>query len=222
MPRELVYPCFLTCLEYTEDDYWKNIFEDLSFGITPQGTYITKNYLISNVKTREFVYKINPENDSELLFWDIYTLFSEKLGLKSLNEVEEFKNSIDSSEMIFNSWNSIKKKSIRDSIIMNYVNTKAEQYNFTNKKTREFLNTINLGLMLKLINTKNIHYDNGVIYDIHGISFSENNFILNRTNDYTANTIEYFKTKITLVDIWIKMIELFVKSIYIPTKKSII
>jgi hypothetical protein len=161
------------------------------------------------------VYKINPENDSELLFWDIYTLFSEKLGLKSLNEVEEFKNSIDSSEMIFNSWNSIKKKSIRDSIIMNYVYTKAEQYNFNTKKTKELLNTINLGLMLKLINTKNIHYDNGVIYDIHGIEFSENNFVFNRTNEYTNNTIEYFKTKISLVEFWVKMIELFVKSVYV-------
>ena len=219
MPRELLYPCFLTCLEYTEDDYWKNIFEDLSFGITPQGTYITKNYLISNVKSKEFVYKINPENDGETLFWDIYTALSEKLGLKSLNELEDFKNSIDSSEIIFNSWNSIKKKSIRDSIIMNYVSTKADQYELSHKKSKELLNTINLGLMLKLINTKNIHYDNGVIHEIHGIDFYTNDFVFNKTNDYTTNTIEYFKLKITLVDIWAKMIEIFVKSIYTPIPK---
>lgn len=219
MPRELMYPCFLTCLEYTEDDYWKNIFEDLSFGIAPQGTYITKNYLISNVKTKEFVYKINTENDGETLFWDIYTALSDKMGLKSLNEIEDFKNSIDASEIIFNSWNSIKKKSIRDSIIMNYVSGKAVEYDLSPSTAKKLLNTINLGLMLKLINTKNIHYDNGVIHEIHGFDFCTGDFVFNKTNDYTVNVIECIKIKLTLVDIWARMIDIFVKSIYTPPAK---
>lgn len=214
-----MYPCFLTCLEYTEDDYWKNIFEDLSFGIAPQGTYITKNYLISNVKTKEFVYKINTENDGETLFWDIYTALSDKMGLKSMNEIEDFKNSIDASEIIFNSWNSIKKKSIRDSIIMNYVSGKAVEFNLSPKTAKKLLNTINLGIMLKLINTKNIHYDNGVIHEIHGFDFCDGDFIFNKTNDYTVNVIECIKIKLTLVDIWTRMIDIFVKSIYTPQAK---
>ena len=111
--RVLVYPCFLSCTEYTEDEYWKNIFEDLAFAITPQGAYISKHYIISNTKNKEFVYKINIDLDPETIFIDIYNLFSEKLGIKSVQEIEDYKNSIDSSELVFNSWNSIKKKSIQ-------------------------------------------------------------------------------------------------------------
>lgn len=216
MPRELLYPCFLTCVEYTEDDYWRNIFEDLSFGITPQGTYISKNYLISNVKNKEFVYKINPDIDSETIFTDIYTLLSEKLGLKSLIEIEDYKNSIES-EITFNSWNSIKKKSIKDSIIMNYVNVKSEKYNLTTQTSKRLLNTINLGIMLKFITIKHIDYENGIINNIEGFIFFENNFQFDKCIDQgasTSNVIEYNKVKITLVDIWLKMVDILCKSIY--------
>lgn len=216
MPKELIYPCFLTCLEYIEDDYWKNIFEDLSFGITPQGTYISKNYLISNIKTKEFVYKINADLDAETLFMDVYTLLSDKLGLKSLNEIEEYKNNIEL-ETTYNSWNSIKKKSIKDSIIMNYVNTKSEQFNFTTQTSKRLLNTINLGIMLKFINTKHITYENGMINEIEGFVYRENEFNFNKNLETTtsSNVIEYNKIKISLVDIWFKMIDMLVKSIYI-------
>ncbi len=216
MPKELIYPCFLTCLEYIEDDYWKNIFEDLSFGITPQGTYISKNYLISNIKTKEFVYKINVDLDAETLFMDVYTLLSDKLGLKSLNEIEEYKNNIEL-ETTYNSWNSIKKKSIKDSIIMNYVNTKSEQFNFTTQTSKRLLNTINLGIMLKFINTKHITYENGMINEIEGFVYRENEFNFNKNLETTtsSNVIEYNKIKISLVDIWFKMIDMLVKSIYI-------
>ena len=67
--RVLAYPCFLSCTEYTEDEYWKNIFEDLAFGITPQGAYISKNYIISNTKNKEFVYKINITNFNINIFF---------------------------------------------------------------------------------------------------------------------------------------------------------
>jgi hypothetical protein len=216
MPRELLYPCFLTCVEYTEDDYWRNIFEDLSFGITPQGTYISKNYLISNVKNKEFVYKINPDIDSETIFTDMYNLLSEKLGLKSLMEIEDYKNSIES-EITFNSWNSIKKKSIKDSIIMNYVNVKSEENNLTTQTSKRLLNTINLGIMLKFITIKHIDYENGVINNIEGFTFSENNFHFDKCLDQgvgTSNVIEYNKVKISLIDIWFKMVDILCKSIY--------
>lgn len=214
MPKELLYPCFLTCVEYTDDEYWRNIFEDLAFGITPQGTYISKNYLISNMKNKEFVYKINRDIDSETIFFDVYTLLSEKFGLKSLAEIEEYKNSIES-EMTFSSWNSIKKKSIRDSIIMNYVNAKSEEYSFSTQTSKKLLNTINLGLMLKFITIKNIDYENGVITHIKGFKFATNSFNFDKSIEQTtSNIIEYNKSKISLIDIWFKLVDFLCKSIY--------
>ena len=47
---ELVYPFFLKCCEYTDDIFWKFVFEDLAYGKSPYGTYITKNFLCCNYK----------------------------------------------------------------------------------------------------------------------------------------------------------------------------
>ena len=212
--RVLVYPCFLSCTEYTEDEYWKNIFEDLAFGITPQGAYISKHYIISNTKNKEFVYKINIDLDPETVFIDIYNLFSEKLGIKSVQEIEDYKNSIDSSELVFNSWNSIKKKSIRDSIILDYVTKKSEEYTLSRSKAKELLNTINLGILLKFISNKHIHYDDNEIKEIEGFEFNQNTFIFTKTTEYSSNTLEYNKYKISLVDVWVKFVEMLTKSVF--------
>jgi hypothetical protein len=212
--RVLVYPCFLSCTEYTEDEYWKNIFEDLAFAITPQGAYISKHYIISNTKNKEFVYKINIDLDPETIFIDIYNLFSEKLGIKSVQEIEDYKNSIDSSELVFNSWNSIKKKSIRDSIILDYVTKKSEEYNLSRAKAKELLNTINLGILLKFISNKHIHYDDNEIKDIEGFEFKQDGFVFTQTTEYSSNTLEYNKYKISLVDVWIKFVEMLTKSVF--------
>jgi len=209
-----VYPCFLSCTEYTEDEYWKNIFEDLAFGITPQGAYISKHYIISNTKNKEFVYKINIDLDPETVFIDIYNLFSEKLGIKSVQEIEDYKNSIDSSELVFNSWNSIKKKSIRDSIILDYVTKKSEEYTLSRSKAKELLNTINLGILLKFISNKHIHYDDNEIKEIEGFEFNQNTFIFTKTTEYSSNTLEYNKYKISLVDVWVKFVEMLTKSVF--------
>lgn len=212
--RVLVYPCFLSCTEYTEDEYWKNIFEDLAFAITPQGAYISKHYIISNTKNKEFVYKINIDLDPETIFIDIYNLFSEKLGIKSVQEIEDYKNSIDSSELVFNSWNSIKKKSIRDSIILDYVTKKSDEYNLSRAKAKELLNTINLGILLKFISNKHIHYDDNEIKDIEGFEFKQDGFVFTQTTEYSSNTLEYNKYKISLVDVWIKFVEMLTKSVF--------
>lgn len=214
--RVLVYPCFLSCTEYTEDEYWKNIFEDLAFSITPQGAYISKNYIISNTKNKEFVYKINVNLDPETIFVDIYNLFSEKLGIKSVQEIEDYKNSIDAGEMIFNSWNSIKKKSIRDSIILDYVTKKSNEYNLSRIKSRELLNTIHLGILLKFISNKHIHYEEGEIIKIEGFDFEDGLFTFTKTTEYTSNVLEYNKHKISMVDVWVKFIEMLVKTVF-PT-----
>ena len=56
--KEILYPIFLECYNHSDDIYWQNIFEDLSYGISPYGTYFSKDYLCCNYKKKEFSYKI--------------------------------------------------------------------------------------------------------------------------------------------------------------------
>ena len=60
--KEIIYPIFLECCQYTTDIFWENVFEDLSYGKTPYGTYITKDFLCCNYKEKEFSYKIEKNN----------------------------------------------------------------------------------------------------------------------------------------------------------------
>lgn len=225
--RTLVYPCFLTCAECTDDEYWKNVFEDLAFSITPHGVYISKDYIISHIKSKEFVYKINTDADPDTLFADIYGLFSEKLGIKSNQETEECRNTIleDTNELVFDSWNSIKRKSVRDSVILNYVAKKSTEYKLSIRKTRELLNAINLNILLKFVSNRQVQYENGDIVDIEGFTYDIGTFkftpppstqqsVVSTLSDYckgsvvsTLSPFEYNKTTVSMVDAWTKYMD---------------
>ena len=56
--NKLIYPIFLSCCEFSKDNFWKFIFEDLAYGNCPYGTYIVKNYICCNYKGKEFMYTI--------------------------------------------------------------------------------------------------------------------------------------------------------------------
>ena len=81
--KDILYPIFLECLQYTTDTFWENIFEDLAYGKTPYGTYINKNFLCCNYKNKEFSYKIEKKN-ADQLYNDVFNLLAKKLGLLSL------------------------------------------------------------------------------------------------------------------------------------------
>ena len=81
--REIVYPYFLHCCSKTADHFWKYIFEDLSYGKTPYGSYINKNFLCCNFKGKNFSYKLDFNKTYDKTFNDIYDLFVKKLGILS-------------------------------------------------------------------------------------------------------------------------------------------
>ena len=56
--KEIVYPIFLECCQYTEDTFWESIFTDLAYGKPPYGTYISKGFLCCTHKKKDFSYKI--------------------------------------------------------------------------------------------------------------------------------------------------------------------
>ena len=130
---ELVYPFFLKCCEYTDDIFWKFVFEDLAYGKSPYGTYITKNFLCCNYKNKEFSYKIEPNKDPKQLFENIHRLLFYKFGLMSEKDklsrrkiFENTKNTIENN--CKQSWNNIKKKNIKNIIIENFIIRMKKKY----------------------------------------------------------------------------------------------
>ena len=111
---ELLYPKFLECCQFTEDTYWKFVFEDLACGKSPYGTYLTKNFLCCNYKDKEFSYKIDINKDSKRLYQDIFELLHNKFGLLSnkdkIKQRELFEIEKESDSIEDNDWQNIKKK----------------------------------------------------------------------------------------------------------------
>ena len=75
--KDIVYPIFIECLQFTEDIFWENIFEDLAYGKTPYGTYISKDFLCCKYKKKDFSYKIE-RKDPKILYEEVYNLLANK------------------------------------------------------------------------------------------------------------------------------------------------
>ena len=171
MKDKLVYPFILYCCDYATDYYWRNIFEDLAYGRSPFGTYIYKNTIIYTVKGKEFTYVITDKKTPEENYNNIYNLFSKKIGIKSLKETY-IKNKCDDDNLSnYSSWNSIKKKRMKNILIEKFILKKKEEYNLSYDVCRKFVITINLSILFKTLSGKNIEMEEGNINSIDGVTF---------------------------------------------------
>jgi hypothetical protein len=177
--KEILYPVFLECLQFINDAFWENIFEDLAYGKTPYGTYISKDFLCCNYKDKEFSYKIE-KKDPETLYNDIYSLLGKKLGILSLrdktNRQIDFQNIENELKECRKNWANIRKKNIKDLLIERYVLNMKTKYSLSYKQSQTLLSTIFIGLVFKVISVKDIKYSDGSITEIDGITFDEKDF----------------------------------------------
>jgi len=174
--KEIIYPIFLECCKFTTDKFWYNTFEDLSYGISPYGTYFSHDLLCCNFKKKTFSYNIIGKN-SETIFYEIYELLREKVGLMS--ETERRVKQLDTEGIISRlksaraSWGSIKKKNLKDLTIEIFVSEMKVKYSLSIAQSREIMMFIKLGLVFKSISADDIVYLDGKIQSINGIEFSE-------------------------------------------------
>ena len=181
---EVIFHIFLECCKFCPDPFWVNIFEELSYGKTPYGVYISKKYLCCNYKNKEFSYKIENDNDPKKVFEDVYELLSKRLGLLSTQEKLkkrlDFNNIEDSLKESKQNWNSIKKKNVKDLMIEKFVIKMKYKHSLTFKQARYLLSLIIITLIFKIITQKDIIYNNVVIDRIEGIEFQKKKIILKR------------------------------------------
>lgn len=187
--KEILYPIFLECCPFAEDTFWENIFEDLVYGKTPYGTYINKNFLCCSYKNKEFSYKIERKHP-KIIYDDIYSLLTNKLGILSQREknkkrIDFYKTENDIKETTQN-WANIRKKNIRDTLVEMYVIDMKQKYKLSVIQAKHLLSSIFTGLIFKVINSKDIIYEDGKITKIEGIDFEKNKYIITK-NIYTVD-----------------------------------
>ena len=176
LKKEIVYPIFLECHQHAKDTFWKNVFEDLAYGKTPYGTYISKDFLCCSYRKKEFSYKIERKKAKQV-YHEVYNLLVNKLGLCSPTEKIKQRKAFDEyeSSIRFSSdnWSSIRKKSIKELLIELFVTRMKKEHSLTLKQSRHLLSAISLAMIFKVITSEDIQYEDGIIHSIEGISFSK-------------------------------------------------
>lgn len=181
--KEIIYPIFLECCQYADDNFWVNIFEDLAYGKTPYGTYINKNFLSCSYKNKEFSYKIIKKDPKEI-YNDIYNLLTKKLGI--LSKQEKIKKRLDFHKTETKikerrqEWSKIKKKNVKELLIERYVVNMKNMYNLSIKQSRYLLSIIFISLIFKVITNQDIEFCNSKIVNINGIEFSDKKIHIKR------------------------------------------
>lgn len=211
--HDILYPIFLECCQYAVDDFWFNVFEDLSYGKTPIGTYISKGFLYCTKKDNSFSYKI-PLSDPKTVYEQVYRLLDKKLGLLSDMDVRLrrecfYKISTDIGEK-YDSWASIKQKNIRDLLIEEYVINNLKKYRIDMKKTKYLMSTLAILMSNKKINSSDIQYNQGTITSINGIEFEQGRILVNvhDTKKITFTCPDVAELKPTLMSgLWGKYLE---------------
>ena len=210
MGKEITYPIFLECAAYTEDHFWRSVFEEMAYEKTPYGCYITKGYLNCSFKGKEFSYRIPDAGDPAKVHADVMALVRDRLGVSSssdkLRHIQDFARMEDEIKDLKNSkWTSIKKKTSKDFIIENFVIEMKAQWHLSESITRQLLGTIISGMIFKVYCPKDIHYELGKITAIDGLEFHEGGFSTRTlTESGVAGPVIVFNEKINLRELWYK------------------
>lgn len=184
---QIVHPIFYKCLEYINDPFWKDVFENLSMGKYPNCIYISKNNIYGTNKKKPFIYNIPSENcDPKLIYEELKNILMTNTSLCSNQDTKTSKQKQKEKKQD-TTWSGIKKKNEKDVYLVNYVLKQKEIHNLDWIKTRELYSLIKSSY----ITTKDIIFNNNQIQSIKGIVYNpETGTFTNNTNMKTDSTAD--------------------------------
>lgn len=179
--KPTINPIFEKCANLTDDDYWKDIFNDCAKGTFPRN-FTFKNGILTHKKGN----KINRLEISESpieAFQSSLRFFQEEGGnlsdrdRKRLQMLEEEKL-LELANFSNKTWKDIKTEKLRDILIAEFINNVCEKHDFDEEEKTELSTTIKKGLMLKYLDKNNIILKEGKITEIGGLKYNK------ETNSY--------------------------------------
>ena len=164
--RVLNYPVFLRCVQFAEPGLWRDTFEDLAYGVCPPGVFLTEPKTNPEAaqggpgvtlfsKNKNFVYDFTINAPPKQLYDDIVQLFTAK-NVCNVSETGAFFNSLKQAPAPVKGWAEIKKKSIRDVLVQNYLIQKAAAYELTDAQLKSVHSFVSTALTLNLLDKEDI------------------------------------------------------------------
>lgn len=214
----IIFPEFLSCNDFTCDNYWKDVFEKCACNKFPQNCWYdnSKNTLsiklpIAGGKFQTEVHALtaDPETNYKIMI----DIFRNKLDLKSSIDLRLQKDIIEESRKSHEinldcEWKKLKPKYLQDYMIMNYILSLKDKYSLNQREVTKLYLNIYTGFNLKKISTDDINYENGKIISIDCLTFNPDNRTFVITNDYGNSSRNEKNSTTTKVD---SSIEKFIK-----------
>jgi hypothetical protein len=205
---KIVYPIFLQCSQFSEETFWKSVFEDLAYGVCPSNVKLNDNgiYITTTISQFNFYFEDYEAYD---LYVSVKELFKKNLNIipKSDKIKQKFKFYQCLQNKKFNSWADIRKKNTKLILIKNYVIKMKTEKNLTSRQMKQLLSLIQIGFHFKLLTLDDITYDvsSGSILDIQGVSIVDNRVSLDRVFKVSPLVNEPpVNTKIKMKSLWDK------------------
>jgi len=184
----VVYPIFLECCKYTNDEFWKNIFEHMSYGKCPSCIYISNNTIYSSNKKKSFSFIIPVDKSTPEVFSELKELLMKNTSLCSVADTKAKREKINSKvnkDEISNSttWTEIRKKNLKEIFIIKFVIRMKSEYKLTWDSARELYRIIQIGFITKTQTSKDVNFSMKRIQSIDGIEYDDNGHFYNEYRD---------------------------------------
>jgi hypothetical protein len=144
--RDVVNPIFLTCKPFCPNEYWKGVFDDLAYGKYPKQLYISGGYMQNaNRKKVSFYYNLKNGKNPKYITEDIIEILTNHTDLISSDEIKKKKDDNEQFKKdTWNQWKDIKRKYIKDVLLMEYCLDLRKIYGWTLKKATEVFQALTL------------------------------------------------------------------------------
>lgn len=160
MKRDILYPCFLRVLTTIDDYYWKNIFENMAYGVCPYGTFIHQGTLYCNIKEKQISYHFASKPDADIRDTLLH-YFRTKLSIGTLSEFMAVRTAMENTLLLSNytSWKDIRKKNIQTILLINYALHVGKKHNLNINQVQQLFKDICTGFTFKWIDKDDVVYD---------------------------------------------------------------
>jgi len=171
--KDIIYPVLHKCSLNENNDYWKQVFNDLSRGLCPKSITIKNGVITGNISRKNNII-YNFLNDNEIMIQNkIKELFSNIIKSDYQNNQGE----IDSINAFYNDfknmeWKNIKKKNIKEFLLQKYTIELKNKFNIKLSKLHSIYNTLlDSFYVYKTHSNLDIEYSDGIIHHISDIDY---------------------------------------------------
>ena len=133
--KELLHPIFLECKKQVTNPFWKSLFEEFAYGKYPKQLYINQQQQIQSTNRAQFFQYSFRDKPIDQMIVDIQELLMTHTNLISDEELQIKKNEhIKFKEEQWSTWREIKKKYIKDILLMEYCMTFRQKHKFSTEQ----------------------------------------------------------------------------------------